>query len=865
MFKRSRTFILLLVLTLCVALMLGSCGGTGNGGDEPGGNEGGGNTEGLKLVENGEAMFQFVLSSEISTTAKTMANSTIKSINKVLTEDAETVQESGNNEQEIEIIIGTPSYRGDKYGIDYHYLGSEGYAVKVIDTKVLVLFGSDTTVSKALDHLKENVFGITAKTKKVSEVVVTEDKLIEAKQNFTLQSATVCGNDLNDYVFEYPTSAREVMQNVQANLYNKAGIWIPKGEASANQKAVIIREIDNGGVGTTAKGFRVYVDENANLIVETEFINKIAEGVTQFFADTILAAGTTEIDFAANYNYSDFDARNIYYEDFGAKGNGTTDDFEAIKECHAYANEYGHTVNGKPGSTYYIGKNDAGTSAIIKTDVNWNGCKFIIDDTDIRQPLTASQNNGSAQTADPGFGAAIFVVQPEKAKITYTYQAKNLPITSLEQNAMNVGFEPGEKVLLILYNDNVKHFIRYGENADEGKSQHEIILVDENGNIDTSTPVQWNYENVTKIEVYHVDDKPITISGGEYDVAAKIDNRAYMGQKFNTGRSFYTYYMRNIVIERSNVVLKNVIHDLIDVPDAAAPYFGFTTVRYCNNVTVSGFVFECPPQYKKEDNANIGMGSYEITANEANKVTYKDCTQSNFFEEDGSVIFHGLMGTNFCKNLAFDNMFVCSFDAHCGVYNVSIKNSTVEHMNFIGAGEAYIENVVLYGGGLNAVMNLRDDYGSTWDGNLTVNGLEIRYAREPENNKLFTIVRAAWYNHNFGYTVHFPKNIVLNDISIVKYTFGLDKDGNRWEVLDETTRNQKQIQLIYSDIFDVGGYNTDISAGKVHEMTNLNPVVPIESIVVNNVKYADNPVDIKMPTSPTFNKTKITVDGKAIK
>ena len=76
----------------------------------------------------------------------------------------------------------------------------------------------------------------------------------------------------------------------------------------------------------------------------------------------------------------------VTYLDFGAKGDGVTDDFEAIWRAHNYANENGLPVVTDDGRTYYIHETriDGGVkSVIIKTDVTWGSSKFIIDDTDI--------------------------------------------------------------------------------------------------------------------------------------------------------------------------------------------------------------------------------------------------------------------------------------------------------------------------------------------------------------------------------------------------------------------------------------------------------------------------------------------------
>ena len=64
----------------------------------------------------------------------------------------------------------------------------------------------------------------------------------------------------------------------------------------------------------------------------------------------------------------------VTYEDFGAVGDGKTEDFGAICKAHEYANEHGIPVRAANGAHYYIHDNridGVAKSIEIKTDVNW--------------------------------------------------------------------------------------------------------------------------------------------------------------------------------------------------------------------------------------------------------------------------------------------------------------------------------------------------------------------------------------------------------------------------------------------------------------------------------------------------------------
>src|SRR6188768_3216379 len=77
------------------------------------------------------------------------------------------------------------------------------------------------------------------------------------------------------------------------------------------------------------------------------------------------------------------------------------------------------------------------------------------------------------------------------------------------------------------------------------------------------------------------------------------------------------------------------------------------------------------------------------------------------------------MGSNFCKNLLYDSCTFSRFDAHKGVANATIRNSTLGHMgiNAIGSGILTVENTTVRG---KSFISLRADYGSTWQGELLI-------------------------------------------------------------------------------------------------------------------------------------------------
>ena len=71
----------------------------------------------------------------------------------------------------------------------------------------------------------------------------------------------------------------------------------------------------------------------------------------------------------------------VFYSEYGAVGDGVTDDHAAILAAHTDSNEKGYEVHADEGKTYYIPPHVE--TIPIKTSTVWTGAKFIIDDREI--------------------------------------------------------------------------------------------------------------------------------------------------------------------------------------------------------------------------------------------------------------------------------------------------------------------------------------------------------------------------------------------------------------------------------------------------------------------------------------------------
>ena len=457
--------------------------------------------------------------------------------------------------------------------------------------------------------------------------------------------------------------------------------------------------------------------------------------------------------------------RFVNYLDFGAVGDGITDDFAAILQAHEYANENQLPVVIDDGRSYLIRNtfiDGEVRSVVIKTDVLWGSAKIVIDDTDI------DYFDGTTSSVTP-----VFKIVSDFSPIEITDKAKLSSIGKVGEGTERLELSLGYPALVVIYDENERVYKRYGSTyINQSSPKHEILLVDGDGNVSPQTPFMFDYDRITKITVIRADVSPITVSGGEI-ITRTCQKNPY---KEKTGERA-KYVHRNILINRSNVTLDGVKHyvlgevslrDYAESGLAGAHYWGFFCVSYASNIHLVNCVLTGRRSYR--------FSSYEFHADHVNKIILEGCTQSNFTitDEHGETVFSmspspltkwprcwGIGGSNFCKNMEYLNCRLSRFDAHQGLYNGKIINSTINFMEIIGKGELVLENVEWNSPSQGRIYNsfayLRDDFGCTWDGVISFKDCTFNVSEG--DARVFFYNYADW---DFGYRRYFPNLLIDN-------------------------------------------------------------------------------------------------------
>ncbi len=617
----------------------------------------------------------------------------------------------------------------------------------------------------------------------------------------------------------------------------------------------------------------------------------------------------------------------VTYEDFGAVGDGCHEDYEAIYRAHKYANENGLPVKAKQGAVYYINSplvDGEIVTAEIKTDTDWTGAEFIVDDRDI----------GVGPETVMWRGHMLFRAVADEPK----YKIEDRETLDRLSGVIHPGSEKIDlglpyPAMIVPYASTHKVFKRlYYTGGWKGSSMHELIVLDKDGNVSEETPIMFDYGDIIDcVEVVRLDVKPITIKGGKFTSVTNTDNILRFkedGTAYNIGG----YIKRGININRSYTTVKGVeyyitgelpmteqIDENLNIKHICCPYYGFFSASYGDHITFE----DCVLMGRRAYNYYTGgaCGTYGLSGDCVNKIVFKGCRQTNFWVTvDENYVIHpanegdegaipgmsscnvngktlmmhwGIGGTNFCKNMEYIDCTLSRYDAHQGLYHGKIVNSTVNGIEVVGNGELLIENTRLFGriGGKNAgpgnsVFYLRDDYASTWDGEMKVINCEV-YSRVNEDMNTYIFCH-TYNNWDYGYKAYFPNLTVKNLKYFDIFTREPFKAGSEINLVGNSLGKEPMMNAEYTansnsiyPMVDADGDGlidgTDIpfdaaidpKRGATHPTSkkNLNPITPPSHITVlgntEGYKYVVNDTS-KYEGGGFFGGTKFISDSETV-
>ncbi len=820
--KKNILKIIALLMLLCVVFSFVACdklpfskGDKGDSNDDNNqGNTGNTNTPGtedeadkLALIKDGKAQFQVVYTQTSQASgaiiAKTFVDRLIKL--KALPEGTKPISDvDADKVVDCEIIIGAEAQnRGPECSVSTKYLGDKGQAIKVVGNKVVIATGSHNMLQNCFNTFTRSKMGISDRTTSIkSEILLEKDYNLESLTEYFVESISVNGVDMKGFklVLDLDRLQGYPMHNIQQfrnELYSASGYWLDVGnkeDLSTYEHSFIIRGVDDAG----ESGFRAYVNEGGDFIVECAYNNAFDNAFGDFAANVFT---TQEGELSFNYSWDtalnqpktvyEKNVSVVYYEDFGALGNGSRDDFEAIYNTHVYANDGGQKVMSRGGANanYYIKPSSFIKSIPVKTDIDLNGCTITIDDVG---DDAFKYYNLHFFNFERDHDAVIFddieknvvVIDPEtgepaldsKGQIKMTVDGlidderfqgiKLMNKTDANKDDPNVYdnfswlVEAGvlvEDSLIRVTNSLHRDFIRHGSNQNSGNPRTDVFVVSKDGTISEETPIVYEFDNISKIEIFRTDDKPITIENGNF---INICCRAVSSTTYTTPNGVVTRYandwvgfQRTLGLFRCNTTVKNLTHNVSNEPvfgsipagsgyikdtlhnnygsrHESYPYYGFLYIYNTYNFNAYDCQITGHTTYYEDKPATastgwqipnpVAMGTYDLIVEYSSHVYLHNVYQINSSSPNTGLAdgrYWGIMSSNGARNMYFYDCKINRFDAHRGFWNAELYNTEIGHsFQVVGGGRLIADGVTKWTKG-NFLM-FRGDYGATFNGDI---------------------------------------------------------------------------------------------------------------------------------------------------
>ena len=358
--------------------------------------------------------------------------------------------------------------------------------------------------------------------------------------------------------------------------------------------------------------------------------------------------------------------------------------------------------------------------------------------------------------------------------------------------------------LLLITDNNRKVAYRNG-NPETGQTVRDLVYIGFGGEI-IGEMVHDYLTSDNTVEVRKVDTIPITIKGGSF----LWNGRMGMESQVRDVESY------GFVIARDRVTIEgqtagyeqNVLYNEV------AHGGGFYVPSKVYNFKLKDIEISSRKRVEDEYAYSIS-GSLVLNYTLENVNGMSDST------------YWSSMGTNEITNLVVENCNMRRIDVHYNAQNVRIFRSDLQAISVVGGGELEVKTTSIRDEKTNSFIGFRGDYGSTWDGNITIDDCKL-IVQGLETNRVSLLV--FWPpTADFGYPIVFG-----HKIKVTNFDFVFTEAGNQSDVRLYDISNGRQ----YGD-------HRVILANRL-EMTNIDVVGREKGVILfetNNINLAQTTRD----------------------
>ena len=506
-------------------------------------------------------------------------------------------------------------------------------------------------------------------------------------------------------------------------------------------------------------------------------------------------------------------ARYIAYEDFGTFRKAGSDDWWAMQNAHDYANEHGCEVRSvvgegaaaAQGKTYHIYRLHDAETFKASTNIDWQGATIYVHDEELDWHYAANKRlldicpspadfadagklvSANTRTLEAGAtGAGALTVNAGKLPLkTTTTSIKGLS-PEVDAAIADLAAKGFSRFYVQLYDSNITRYNRGYTYKQKGGPQWDALIVDANGAVkrlnaaklagaDTPAgsfipsdpdPLQWQFDHVTKVVVAPIADEQAHIRNARF-VTMPLNSRQQLPKD-----RWSSDYVRVLGMSGTNFELGNVTQTLgtaetgWDHDTYSGLYVGFLNLSDCAELDMH----DCYAWDRVCTRSTYGINTTRMIG-----CRFKNVGDSNPVRRSTD---WGNHGGNLAKHMLWENVAMGRIDQHTGCYDMAVRDSDLGSLALTGAGPLTVERTEVASGHF---LNLRGDYGSTWDGTANVIDCTHHVVMDAKQEPCGFAASTPQPDWDFGYPQKFPELHVKNlTIDCAHYYRG--SDGTRYRV-----------------------------------------------------------------------------------